>query len=118
MCFCYFFICKVIFVKNLDVFIVMFGGFGMFDELVEVFMFVQIGKLCSVLVVMFGSYFWKGLLDWFCFMLLLMGLIVEYDLDIMCIVDEFKDVFDVVYEFYEKCEGILLILFKEEMFYL
>ncbi|ATG19336.1 LOG family protein [Ralstonia mannitolilytica] len=118
MRFRHFFTRKVTFVKNSDAFIVMPGGFGTLDELAEVLTLVQTGKSRSVPVVMFGSRFWKGLLDWFRFTLLPMGLIAEHDLDIMRIVDEPKDALDAVYEFYEKREGTSPIPPKEEMFYL
>ncbi|AST32714.2 TIGR00730 family Rossman fold protein [Ralstonia solanacearum] len=118
MRFRHFFTRKVTFVKNSDAFIVMPGGFGTLDELAEVLTLVQTGKSRSVPVVMFGSRFWKGLLDWFRFTLLPMGLIAEHDLDIMRIVDEPKDALDAVYEFYEKREGVSPIPPKEEMFYL
>ena len=118
MRFRHFFTRKVTFVKNSDAFIVMPGGFGTLDELAEVLTLVQTGKSRSVPVVMFGSHFWKGLLDWFRVTLLPMGLIAEHDLDIMRIVDEPKDALDAVYEFYEKREGTSPIPPKEEMFYL
>ena len=118
MRFRHFFTRKVTFVKNSDAFIVMPGGFGTLDELAEVLTLVQTGKSRSVPVVMFGSHFLKGLLDWFRFTLLPMGLIAEHDLDIMRIVDEPKDALDAVYEFYEKREGTSPIPPKEEMFYL
>jgi len=118
MRFRHFFTRKVTFVKNSDAFIVMPGGFGTLDELAEVLTLVQTGKSRSVPVVMFGSHFWQGLLDWFRFTLLPMGLIAEHDLDIMRIVDEPKDALDAVYEFYEKREGTSPIPPKEEMFYL
>ncbi|MET3447801.1 uncharacterized protein (TIGR00730 family) [Ralstonia sp. 1138] len=118
MRFRHFFTRKVTFVKNSDAFIVMPGGFGTLDELAEVLTLVQTGKSRSVPVIMFGSHFWKGLLDWFRFTLLPMGLIAEHDLDIMRIVDEPKDALDAVYEFYEKREGTSPIPPKEEMFYL
>lgn len=118
MRFRHFFTRKVTFVKNSDAFIVMPGGFGTLDELAEVLTLVQTGKSRSVPVVMFGSRFWKGLLDWFRFTLLPMGLIAEHDLDIMRIVDEPKEALDAVYEFYEKREGTSPIPPKEEMFYL
>ena len=118
MRFRHFFTRKVTFVKNSDAFIVMPGGFGTLDELAEVLTLVQTGKSRSVPVIMFGSHFWKGLLDWFRFTLLPMGLIAEHDLDIMRIVDEPKDAMDAVYELYEKSESTSPIPTKEEMFYM
>ncbi|MGX0936093.1 TIGR00730 family Rossman fold protein [Cupriavidus metallidurans] len=118
MRFRHFFTRKVTFVKNSDAFIVMPGGFGTLDELAEVLTLVQTGKSRSVPVVMYGSRFWKGLLDWFRFTLLPMGLIAEHDLDLMKIVDEPQEVLEAVYEYYEKRGGEHPIPPKEEMFYL
>ncbi|KWR78716.1 hypothetical protein RM96_30570 [Cupriavidus sp. IDO] len=118
MRFRHFFTRKVTFVKNSDAFIVMPGGFGTLDELAEVLTLVQTGKSRSVPVVMFGSRFWKGLLDWFRFTLLPMGLIAEHDLDLMKIVDEPHEVLEAVYEYYEQRGGDKPIPPKEEMFYL
>ncbi|MWL88058.1 TIGR00730 family Rossman fold protein [Cupriavidus sp. SW-Y-13] len=118
MRFRHFFTRKVTFVKNSDAFIVMPGGFGTLDELAEVLTLVQTGKSRAVPVVMYGSRFWKGLLDWFRFTLLPMGLIAEHDLDLMKIVDEPQEVLEAVYEYYEKRGGDHPIPPKEEMFYL
>jgi len=118
MRFRHFFTRKVTFVKNSDAFIVMPGGFGTLDELAEVLTLVQTGKSRSVPVVMVGSRFWKGLLDWFRFTLLPMGLIAEHDLDLMKIVDEPHEVLEAVYEYYERRGGDKPIPPKEEMFYL
>ncbi len=118
MRFRHFFTRKVTFVKNSDAFIVMPGGFGTLDELAEVLTLVQTGKSRAVPVVMYGSRFWKGLLDWFRFTLLPMGLIAEHDLDLMKIVDEPHEVLEAVYEYYEQRGGDHPIPPKEEMFYL
>ncbi|MBY4896474.1 TIGR00730 family Rossman fold protein [Cupriavidus sp. AU9028] len=118
MRFRHFFTRKVTFVKNSDAFIVMPGGFGTLDELAEVLTLVQTGKSRAVPVVMVGSRFWKGLLDWFRFTLLPMGLIAEHDLDLMTIVDEPQEVLDAVYDYYERRGGDTPIPPKEEMFYL
>jgi uncharacterized protein (TIGR00730 family) len=118
MRFRHYFTRKVTFVKNSDAFIVMPGGFGTLDELAEVLTLVQTGKSRSVPVVMYGSRFWKGLLDWFRFTLLPMGLIAEHDLDLMKIVDEPQEVLEAVYDYYEKRGGDHPIPPKEEMFYL
>ncbi|TWG89235.1 hypothetical protein L602_000100001250 [Cupriavidus gilardii J11] len=118
MRFRHFFTRKVTFVKNSDAFIVMPGGFGTLDELAEVLTLVQTGKSRAVPVVMVGSRFWKGLLDWFRFTLLPMGLIAEHDLDLMKIVDEPHEVLEAVYDYYEQRGGEAPIPPKEEMFYL
>ena len=52
------------FVKYAQGFIVLPGGFGTFDELFEALTLVQTQKVTSFPVVLFGSAYWQGLLDW------------------------------------------------------
>jgi len=60
----YFFARKTMFVKYSQGFVVMPGGFGTFDELFEALTLVQTRKVTSFPVVLFGSRYWQGLLDW------------------------------------------------------
>ncbi|WP_428851389.1 TIGR00730 family Rossman fold protein [Imbroritus primus] len=118
MRFRHFFTRKVSFVKNSDAFIVMPGGFGTLDELAEVLTLVQTGKSRHVPIVMVGTTFWHGLLEWFRHTLLPMGVISPGDLDIMKVVDDPHDALEAVYAFYETRETDAVIPSKEEMFYL
>lgn len=118
MRFRHFFTRKVSFVKNSDAFIVMPGGFGTLDELAEVLTLVQTGKSRHVPIVMVGTPFWQGLLEWFRHTLLPMGVISPGDLDIMKVVDDPHDALEAVYAFYETRETDTTIPTKEEMFYL
>ncbi len=118
MRFRHFFTRKVSFVKNSDAFIVMPGGFGTLDELAEVLTLVQTGKSRHVPIVMVGTPFWQGLLDWFHTTLLPMGVISPGDLDLMKVVDEPHDALEAVYAFYETRGSDSTIPVKEEMFYL
>ena len=61
----YFFVRKVMFVKYSQGFIVMPGGFGTMDELFEALTLLQTGKLNSRPIVLYGSKFWSGLVEWF-----------------------------------------------------
>jgi len=60
----YFFVRKTMFVKYAEGFIVFPGGFGTMDELFEALTLVQTGKVRHFPLVLFGSAYWKGLLDW------------------------------------------------------
>ena len=60
----YFFARKVMFLMYSQGFIVMPGGFGTFDELFEALTLAQTGKVLHFPVVLFGSSYWSGLVDW------------------------------------------------------
>lgn len=60
----YFFVRKVMFVRYAQGFIVMPGGFGTLDEFFEAITLIQTDKIQRFPVVLFGSEYWKGLIDW------------------------------------------------------
>lgn len=60
----YFFVRKMMFVKYSIAFVIFPGGFGTMDELFESFTLVQTGKIEHFPIVLFGSGYWKGLIDW------------------------------------------------------
>ena len=60
----YFFVRKVMFVKYSIAFVILPGGFGTLDELFEALTLIQTGKVHHFPVVLFGSRYWKGLVDW------------------------------------------------------
>jgi uncharacterized protein (TIGR00730 family) len=64
MNFRYFFVRKTMFVKYAEGFIIFPGGFGTLDELFEALTLIQTGKLDAFPLVLFGSAYWSGLLDW------------------------------------------------------
>ena len=97
----HFFTRKVTFVKNSDAVIVMPGGFGTLDELAEVLTLIQTKKSRHVPIILVGSTFWKGLLDWFRSALVPMGLINPEDMDLVQVIDEPDQVLEAVLKFYE-----------------
>ncbi len=97
----HFFTRKVTFVKNSDAVIVMPGGFGTLDELSEVLTLIQTKKSRLVPIILVGSEFWKGLLEWFQTQLIPMGLIHADDMNLMRIIDNPNQALEVVMAFYE-----------------
>src|SRR5439155_16190552 len=60
----YFFVRKVMFVKYAEGFIVFPGGYGTLDEFFEAVTLIQTGKVLHFPVVLYGSDYWGGLIDW------------------------------------------------------
>ncbi|MGC4154670.1 MAG: TIGR00730 family Rossman fold protein [Propionicimonas sp.] len=84
----YFFARKVMFLKYSQGFIVMPGGFGTFDELYEAATLVQTRKVRSFPIVLYGSEYWSGMLDWLREQMLGHGYIHEKDLELLQLVDD------------------------------
>jgi uncharacterized protein (TIGR00730 family) len=97
----HFFTRKVTFVKNSDAVVVMPGGFGTLDELAEVLTLIQTKKSRRVPIILVGSEFWHGLLEWFKSDLLPRKLIGEHDLDLMQVIDDPDEILAAVTAFYE-----------------
>jgi uncharacterized protein (TIGR00730 family) len=84
----YFFARKTMFVKYSQGFVVMPGGFGTLDELFEALTLVQTRKVTSFPVVLFGTAYWGGLLDWLSGAVLEQGCISARDLELITITDD------------------------------
>lgn len=102
MNFDYFFVRKVMFVKYSQGFVVMPGGFGTLDELTEALTLIQTKKIGRFPIVLVGSEFWGGLLDWFRATLLKEGMISEGDLDLYRVVDTADEAVAHIKAFYDK----------------
>ena len=99
----YFFVRKVMFVKYSQGFVVMPGGFGTLDELFEAITLVQTNKVDAFPIVLVGTDFWSGLMDWIKSTLLeKFGNISTKDLDLIHLVDTPQEVVDVLDNFYNK----------------
>jgi len=92
----YFFARKTMFVKYAQGFVVLPGGFGTMDELFEALTLVQTGKVTSFPVILFGSSYWGGLVDWLRTTMLSERKINEVDLDLMHVTDDVEDVVDTI----------------------
>jgi len=84
----YFFVRKVMFVKYAVAYIILPGGFGTMDELFESITLIQTHKIRPFPVILVGSNYWKGLLDWIKEVLLKEGKISPPDLEILRLIDD------------------------------
>ena len=98
----YFFVRKVMFVKYSQGFIVMPGGLGTLDELFEAFTLIQTRKIGRFPIVLVGTDYWQGLIDWLKTTLLTAKKISPGDLDLINIVDTTEEALKVVNGFYNK----------------
>jgi uncharacterized protein (TIGR00730 family) len=97
----HFFARKVMFVKYASAYVVLPGGFGTLDELAEILTLVQTGKTRRIPIVLVGSEFWNGLLDWFRGTLIAKGTIDSEDMALMQVCDQPEDIVKAIFEHYE-----------------
>jgi len=100
----YFFARKVMFVKYASAYVVMPGGFGTLDEMAEVLTLVQTGKSRQLPIILFGTQFWGGLLEWFEQSLIPTGTISPEDMNLFQVTDDPQFVVDTIFDFYEGVE--------------
>ncbi len=84
----YFFIRKVMFVKYAMAYVILPGGFGTMDELFEALTLIQTKRIRSFPVILMGSEYWGGLMDWLKNTMLKAKKISEADLDLIQIIDD------------------------------
>ncbi|HUL95266.1 MAG TPA: TIGR00730 family Rossman fold protein [Usitatibacter sp.] len=96
----HFFARKVMFVKLSCAFVMMPGGFGTLDELMEVLTLVQTGKIRKVPVILVNSGYWKGLIDWVRERLVAEGMVGVEDPDLMRVIDDPQQVVDAIFQHY------------------
>jgi uncharacterized protein (TIGR00730 family) len=98
----YFFVRKVMFVKYAQGFVVLPGGFGTMDELFEVLTLIQTNKITRVPVILVGTKFWNGMIEWVKESMLGMeNNISEKDLSLLPVTDDPEDVVKLINSFYE-----------------
>jgi uncharacterized protein (TIGR00730 family) len=88
----YFFVRKVMFVKYAVAYIILPGGFGTMDELLESITLIQTQKIKPFPVILVGSNYWRGFLDWVKEVVLKEGKISSADLDILQLIDEPEEI--------------------------
>ncbi len=97
----YFFVRKVMFVKYSQGFVVMPGGFGTLDEFFEALTLIQTHKIHTFPIILVGTEFWKGLMDWIKNTLVEAGNISPKDLDLIKLVDTEDEVVEIIDAFYK-----------------
>jgi len=94
----YFFVRKMMFVKYSLGFIIFPGGFGTLDELFEALTLIQTRKIRDFPVILFGSDYWKGLMDWIGETALREGKVSSQDLKLLHLTDSPEEVVNIVNE--------------------
>jgi uncharacterized protein (TIGR00730 family) len=94
----YFFVRKMMFVKYSLGFIIFPGGFGTLDELFEALTLIQTRKIRDFPVILFGSDYWKGLMDWIGETALREGKVSNQDLKLLHLTDSPEEVVNIVNE--------------------
>ena len=98
----HFFPRKVMFVKFASAYVVMPGGFGTMDEMMEALTLIQTGKGRKIPVILVGSAFWKGLVDWFNEKLVGEGMINPEDMNLLQVIDEPEEIVAAIFKHYER----------------
>ena len=88
----YFFVRKVMLIKYSVAYIIMPGGFGTMDELFEAVTLIQTKKIRPFPVILVGSDYWKGMLDWIKKEMIAQGTISPADLDIFQVLDDPEEI--------------------------
>jgi uncharacterized protein (TIGR00730 family) len=94
----YFFARKTMFVKYAQAFVIMPGGFGTLDEMFEALTLVQTQKVTRFPVILYGTQYWSGLIDWIRGAVLAGGKINAADLDLMHVIDDVDDAVAIIVE--------------------
>jgi len=97
----HFFARKVMFVKFASAYVVMPGGFGTLDELMEALTLVQTGKTRRIPIILVCSAFWQGMMDWFRQVMVAEGMINPEDMDLVQVIDEPGQVVEAIFKHYE-----------------
>lgn len=99
--FSHFFARKVMFVKFASAYVVMPGGFGTMDELMEALTLVQTGKTRKIPIILVHEPFWRGLIEWFKNTLVAEGTVDADDMNLIQVINEPKDVVAAIFKHYE-----------------
>lgn len=97
----HFFARKYMFVKVAAAYVVMPGGFGTLDELLEALTLIQTGKSPRIPIILVGSEFWAGLIDWLRTRLVADGMIHADDMNLVQLIDDPQSILDAIFDHYE-----------------
>ncbi len=98
----YFFVRKTLFVKYSSAFIIFPGGFGTMDELFEALTLIQTKKVSNFPIILYGSKYWGGLIDWMRTTMLALENISAGDIDLLKLSDSPQEICDLVCEAYKQ----------------
>ena len=110
----HFFARKYMFVRFASAYVVMPGGFGTLDELLEALTLIQTGKGRKIPLILVGSAFWKGMVDWFRERLVTEGMIDPEDMNLIQVLDTPEDVVNAIFSHYES-RGFSLLPEERDM---
>jgi hypothetical protein len=97
----HFFARKYMFVRFASAYVVMPGGFGTLDELLEALTLIQTGKSRKIPLILVSSKFWGGMIDWFRERLVEDGMINPEDMHLIQVIDEPEAVVEAIFKHYE-----------------
>ena len=97
----HFFARKYMFVRFASAYVVMPGGFGTLDELMEALTLIQTGKGRKIPLILVGTAFWGGMLDWFRERLVAEGMVDPEDMNLIQLIDEPEKVVEAIFKHYE-----------------
>ena len=97
----HFFTRKFMFVKLASAYVVMPGGFGTLDELLEALTLIQTNKTPRIPLILVGSEFWAGLIVWFKERLVSDGMIDAGDMDLIQIIDSPEQIVAAIFDHYQ-----------------
>lgn len=92
----YFFIRKVMFIKYAVAYIIMPGGFGTMDELFEAITLIQTQRIRRFPVILIGSEFWGGLIEWMKKIMVQKKTISSSDLELLTVVDTAEEAIEII----------------------
>lgn len=93
----HFFTRKTIFIDHSMACVILPGGFGTLDEMIETLMLIQTGKIAKRPIILVGRTFWQGLLDWMCTQMLPRKFIAADNLDFLEIMDSEEEILDKIF---------------------
>ena len=97
----HFFARKYMFVRFASAYVVMPGGFGTLDELMEALTLIQTGKARKIPLILVCSEFWGGMIDWFKDRLVQEGMVDPEDMNLIQLIDEPEKVVEAIFKHYE-----------------
>ena len=110
----HFFARKYMFVKFASAYVVMPGGFGTLDELMEALTLIQTGKSRQIPIILVHEPYWRGLVDWFRDTLVGEGTISPEDMNLIQVIDKPEDIVEAIFKHYET-RGFAPLPYEREM---